>query len=92
MLFLQYIFNVILQYVFNVILQYVFVIFFTVCFCYIFYSIFYAVFYTMKCHILHSVIRCIGYGWHLLCWSYSITIFNAYAVECALSSLNPSLL
>ena len=50
------------------------------------------VFYTMKCHILHSVIRCIGYGWYLLFWSYSITIFNAYAVECALSSLNPSLL
>ena len=69
---------------FNVFLQYVFVIFFTLCF--------YAFFYTMKCHILHSVIRCIGYGWYLLCWSYSITIFNAYAVECALSSLNPSLL
>ena len=47
---------------------------------------------TMKCHILHSVIRCIWYGWYLLCLSYYITILSAYAVECALSSLNPSLL
>ena len=58
----------------------------------LFYIMFLRFFYTMKCHILHSVIRYIGYGWHLLFWSYSITIFNAYAVECALSSLNPSLL
>ena len=70
----------------------VFTVYITVYFYVIFLCFFYAFFYTMKCHILHSVIRCIGYGWYLLCWSYSITILSTYDVECALSSLNPSLL
>lgn len=76
-----------LQYILRYIIHYVFMLYF----CYISWHKKYAIkmlYITLYFAVVSTVLSSdvLGMG------SYSLTIFNAYAVECSLSSLNPSLL